>query len=69
MRLGSIGAGLAAWVGGALRRHTLGGARTIRNNEIGHRVYLVKGDNGAAGARMLGALAMVRSEADETKAS
>jgi hypothetical protein len=26
---------------GALRRLALGGARTIRNNEIGHRVYLI----------------------------
>jgi hypothetical protein len=53
--------------GGALRRHTLGGARTIRNNEIGHRVYMVKGDNGAAGSRGLTTLAKVRSEAVEAK--
>jgi hypothetical protein len=48
--------------------HALGGARTIGNNETGHRVYLIQGDNGATGARGLTAHAKVRSETVEAKA-
>ena len=29
----------------ALRKHALGGARSIRNKNVGHRVYSVYGDN------------------------